>query len=120
MDLEVDTSEMLAPTIWLAPSEIRTGARLFLDVDHVGAATLTENIVDRTLLAESDIHVFGKCATGPWLVDRVSARFECSRWLWVITVTGEFVSTVTFLPTLPAAPVACTVFVALCKVDLVR
>jgi len=60
---------MLAPTVWLAPFEIRTGTRLFLDVNYVHAPAFTENVVDRSSLAEPNVHIFGECTTGPWLVD---------------------------------------------------
>ncbi|MFP8890173.1 hypothetical protein ACLI4U_10415 [Natrialbaceae archaeon A-CW2] len=61
---------MLTAPVWLALFETRTGARLFLDVNYVRAPAFTEDVVNGSLLAESDVHLFGECTTGPWLVEK--------------------------------------------------
>jgi len=111
---------MLAAIIWLALLEIRTGTRRCPDIDLVGVTALTLDFVEWAQCRKADVYLFVQCTASSWVVDRVATCLECVRWLGIVAGGGELVAMVAFLATLPATPVACPIFVALCEIEFVR
>lgn len=119
-DLEVDTVKMLAAIIRLALFEIRTRTRRCLNINLIGVPALTFDLVERAHGRKADVQLLVQCTASSWVINRVAACLEGGRWLGVVAGGGELVAMVAFLATLPAAPVARMILVAICEIEFVR